>query len=319
MDPVEITLQVPLASPLKEYEKSQLINSLAQAFKDNGIVHVVVKETYFVDRRSPVVPTEGMISLAVVFALEGLTVQIINALDTIMEDGKVAENKLQIILGSTSLLDDNGNLIADDVVTKLVWAARNTVEAAKKPETTVTTALVYGTVLYPIWSSEPIPVILTITKPHVLNFVVKGRLRGLAPQIKVKWFCCSICGENIEKCEDRIGEKYNERICTAIPREIQFLEQSLTDATVDPHNRVTDVLLIQKAGTEYTWYGFQGVNILDRLRNINNTQKDGVIILEAAKKFRLYFSRRSVGHCKYRKGEAKSKPSATSHHRVVRG
>ena len=318
MDPVEITLQVPLASPLKDYEKSQLIKSLVQAFKDSGIEHVVIKESYLIDRRSPVVPAEGMLSLGVVFSLDGPAVQIINALDSLIEDGRAAEKRLLITLGSASLIDADGNLVADDVVTKLIWTARN-IEAVKKKEIGNTTSLVYGTILYPIWSSEPIPIILTITRRRTANDVIIGRLRGLAPQIKVKWLCCSICGENIENCEHRIGEKYDEKVCTAVPRDIQFLEESLTDAVVDPHNRVTDVLLIKKADREYTWYGLQGVNVFDRLKNINNTQKDGVITLEAAKKFRFYFSRRSVGHCRYRKAESKSKPSVTSHHRAAKG
>jgi hypothetical protein len=75
---------------------------------------------------------------------------------------------------------------------------------------------------------------------------------------------------------------------------------------------VTDLLLIGKGGSEYTWYGFQGVNILDRLKSINDARKDKIVTQMAATKFRFYFSRRSVGHCKYRKGEEQTKPSAAS-------
>ena len=242
---------------------------------------------------------------------------IINALDSLIQDGKEASKKLLISLGSRSLLEEDGNLIADEVVTKLIWTARNMMQQVKRVETKSRTALVYATVLYPLWSSEPIPIIITVTKPDLINEVISGRVRGLIPQIRVKWFCCSICSENIEECEHRIGEKYEEKVCTGIPREIQFMEESLTNAIVDPHCRVTDLLLIEKAGFEYTWYGLQVVNIVDRLKNINNTQKDNVITLDAAKKFRLYFSRRSVGHCKFRKGETKSKSSAAFHHKLA--
>ena len=189
----------------------------------------------------------------------------------------------------------------------------------REPKQRVGTALVYGVIVYLVWSKEPIPIVLTITKPDTIKEVIDGRIRGLAPQIRVKWFSCSICTENIEQCDHRIGEKYDEKICSAIPRDIQFLEESLTDEIVDSRCKVTDLLLIEKVDSECTWYGFQGVNILDRLKSINDAHKDNIITQAAATKFRFYFSRRSVGHCRYRRGEEKATPSAASHHKSTKG
>ena len=299
-------------------ERSRLIRTLAEAFKNSGIQQVVIKEAYFVDRRPPLVPADGILSLVVHFNLGGATVQIIEALDRLIEDGRGSTKKLLITIGSNRLVDNEGNLIPDDDVTKLIWAARNYVEPSKKVESSGRTALVFGTVVYPPWSKEPIPIVLTITKPDMIREVIDGRIRGLAPQIRVKWFSCSICTENIEECEHKIGEKYDEKICAAIPRDIQFLEDSLTDEIVDSRCKVTDLLLIGKGGSECTWYGFQGVNILDRLKSINDAHKDEIITRAAATKFRFYFSRRSVGHSKYRKGEEEIKPSVTSHRKLTK-
>ncbi len=319
MDPVEITIQVPVENPLKVPERSRLLNALAETFKARGIEEVVIKEIYFIDRRSPVVPTEGVISLVVNFSLGGAAVQIIEALGTLIEDGRGSTKKLLIMLGSRSVVGADGNLVPDEDIVKLIWAARNKTEPAKEVEISPRTALVYGTIVYPIWSSELIPIVLTLRSNDLITGVIDGRMRGLAPQIRVKWFSCSICTENIEYCEHKIGEKYNGKVCLAVPRDIVFLEETLTDAVVDSRCKVTDVLLIEKSGSEYTWYGFQGVNVLDRLKNINEANKDKIIQRDAATKFRFYFSRRSVGHCRYRRGESGAKASVASHRKSAKG
>jgi hypothetical protein len=319
LDPVEITIQVPVENPLKVPERSRLLNALTECFKAKGIEEVVMKEIYFIDRRSPVVPTEGVISFVVTFSLGGAAVQIIEALESLIEDGKGSTKKLLIMLGSKSVVNPEGNLVPDEDIVKLIWAARNKTERLKEVENSPGTALVYGTIVYPIWSSEPIPIVLTLKSRDAINGVIDGRMRGLAPQIRVKWFSCSICTENIEHCEHKIGEKYNDKVCVAVPRDIVFLEETLTDAIVDSRCKVTDVLLIEKSGSEYTWYGFQGVNVLDRLKNINEANKDKIIERDAATKFRLYFSRRSAGHCRYRRRESEAKALVASHRKSAKG
>jgi hypothetical protein len=180
-------------------------------------------------------------------------------------------------------------------------------------------AIAYGSIVYLVWSNEPIPVAITVTNQTIVNELITGGLRGIAPQIKVKWFSCSICTEDFEHCEHKVGEKYDEKVCLPIPREIQFLQESLTNAVVDPRCKVSDLLLIEKNGNEYTWYGFKDVVVVDRLKSIHEAQKDDLITVDAARKFRLYFSRRSVGHCKYRKGGVRTKPWATSRRKSTKG
>lgn len=318
MELVEITLEVPLENPLKIPERSKLVSTLADAFSKSGILQVVIKETYFIDSRSPLVPSDGVLRLAVNFALGGAAVQVIEALDNLIEDGRASSKKLLVRMGSESLVDNEGNLISDDEITKLIWTARNFIEPSNKTQTQAHPALVYGMVVYPLWSTDPISIVITLNNHNIIHEIINGTIRGLAAQIKVKWFSCSICSENIEQCEHKVGENYNGKACVAVPRDIQFLEESLTSGLVDSRCKVTDLLLLDDGS--YTWYGFQGVNILDRLKNINNSLKDKIINKEAASKFRFYFSRRSVGHCKYRNSDKgiKSKGSAASRRKVAK-
>ncbi len=299
----EITLKAPLAKVLKAPERSQLVNAFTQAFKTSGISNVSVKDIFFVDRRSGAVPSEGTTFLVVTFSLDGVSVQIIDALDALIEEGSLAGRKLLVSAGGNSLVDPDGNLLSDERLVELIATAR----LVKSDRSRGRTGLVYGNVLYFPWSAEPISIVLTVMSADILNEIVDGRMRGLAPYVKVKWFTCSICGEMFDECDHKIGEEYNGRVCLGVPRDIQFLEETVTDLPVDPRCRMTDLLILGKERIEQEWYGFQGVNILDRLGNINEAKKDEIISKEAASKFKLYFSRHSVGHCKFHETKAKEK------------
>lgn len=308
---MEITIEAPIGKVLKAPEKFRLVSSFVQAFKGVGIAQVQVKDSSFIDRRSPAVPEEGVMSMAIGLSVDGASVQIIEALDSLIEDGKLVGKKLAISLGPKALVDMDGNLVVDDYITKLIWDARNSGSAAPG-QIANRLALVYGSVVYYAWSNEVIPVIVTLTSPDLVRDVIEGRRRGLVACVRVKWFSCSICGENTDDCEHKIGEKYDDKVCVAIPRDVQFLEESVTSELVDPRCNISDLLMFGKDRSEYEWYGFQNVNILDRLKNINNAKNDKVISQEAASKFRLYFSRHSVGRCKFRPVKPKPKAQVAS-------
>jgi hypothetical protein len=300
LDLVEISLQVPLKNPLKTPEHAKLIEAFVQGFRKSGIEEVVIKGSWFIDQRSGIDPMEGGLHLVVKLGVSGAAVQIIEALGSLVEDGKQSSKELGVLVDSKCVVDGEGNLIADNEISKMIWESRNFIQPELVTEGS-RVALAFGSAIYPMWSSEPMPVVITVNNPSIISDVMAGKSRGVVPQIRVKWFSCSICNENVDGCDHEIGREY-EKKCVAIPRDVQFLEESLSDKALDPRCRVTDLFVIGRKETACEWYGYQGSDTVSRLKRINDCLKDGIVTKEAAEKFRLYFSKRSVGHCKFKSG-----------------
>jgi hypothetical protein len=293
LQPVVITLEATLKKFLKAPDKSKYIESLAREFKEGGAQAVVVKETFYTERRSGSIPDQQVIGIGVIFSVEAAGAQVVQTLDTLMEEARAASREISITIGSTKAVDSEGRLLSDEELLRLIWAGSD----AETP--TRRTGLVYGSLVYSPWSKEAMPVVVTVRSPEILIGVREGRLRMLVPHIRANWYSCSVCGENLENCEHEVGSEYNGSTCSAIARDLQFLETSLTSAT-GARSNITDFLVVDAGGNMCEWYAFEKTDRLSRIKNINDAKRDGLITNRATEKFRGYFSTHSVGRCRFR-------------------
>jgi hypothetical protein len=308
---VGIALETYLNRVLKAGEKSKLINSIVQEFRQNKAVSCEIKDVYYTDRRSAVSPNDPLLSIRMALSVEAATVQVIESLETLVREGKEANRRLIVDVGEHRVVNQEGDLLSDEELVKLIWEGRS-----KEQQDGGRVGLAYGSILYSSWSDDPIAVAITVTSPDVIRRVIGGGSRFLLPETRVRWFSCSVCGENFEQCEHNVGEHYDGKICAAIPRDVQFLEGSIVARAHDTRCKVNDLLVVDNATSVFEWYAFDKVNMLDRTGRINDARKDGLIPREAVEKFRSYFSRRSVGRCRYRVGVVKGR--VTSHRKAAK-
>jgi hypothetical protein len=308
---VEITLETNLSGVLKAAEKFKLINSIVQEFKGNKVASCEAKDVYYVERKLLVPPDDSSIGIRMILSVRGTTVQVIQSLETLVGEGKEANHRLVVEVGQHSVVNQEGDLLSDDDIIKLVWSRSMKKQVGRR------VGLAYGSIVYSSWSKDLIPVVITIMNGDVIRRIVDGESRYLLPETRVKWFYCSVCGGNFEDCEHRVGEEYDDgKICTTIPREIQFLEGSVVGRAIDTRCKISDLLLLDEGGSVFEWYGFDKINPQDRIKRINDARKDGLIPREVLEKFRAYFSKRSVGRCRYRVSGARER--ATSHRKATR-
>ncbi|MGI0091831.1 MAG: hypothetical protein ACREBS_08985 [Nitrososphaerales archaeon] len=325
MAPVKVIIETPVEKPMKEPERSKLVGGLIDAFRKSKVEPAEISEWYYVDRRSPISPVEGITSIAISVKTGATSVELAQFLDNLIASGKRTKRNVVARIGSTLLVDGGGNAISDEDIIRLMYEARKKeAAAAKLGKVAVRKALAFGTTVYAPWGSAPIQIIITLFSQDAIRRAASGRA-GLNPVVRVKWFSCTICNGDYEFCDHEVGQKYEEREdakpCAVIPRDIQFVEDSIVDLSVEPNNRITDLLIIEDYD-RFEWYGFKSTSILERLGNIRSVRKDGLISDAAANKFRYYFSNRSVGRCKFHKVEVekrvKKKKSTGASRRKIR-
>ena len=304
LEPVEITIESRIEAPIKEPERAKLVGGLIDAFKQCKVELAEVSEWYYIDRRSAISPDEGTTNIAIAVKTGATSIELAQFLDLLVQGGKKSKRNVIARIGSIPLVDDEGNIMPDEEIIRLIYEARREIEAAKARKTAARKALVFGTAIYSPWGNAPMPVIVTLFSQEAIRRAASGHA-GLSPIVRVKWFSCSICNENYAFCDHEVGQKYEEnaRPCIAIPRDIEFLENSIVEFSVDS-NKITDLLVIED-NNRYEWYGFKNASVFDRLSNIRSVRKDNLIPDAASNKFRHYFSNRSIGRCKFRKGEEK--------------
>ncbi len=310
LEPLEVTLEVPLNRLLKAPEKAKLISSIVQEFKTNKVASCSVQDVQYIDRRSELAQNDPVLSIQISLVLQAATIQLIQSLDTLIRDGNAAGRQLIVYVGSIRIVNQEGKLFSDDEIVKMIWVGRH------KEHDVSRIGVVYGLIRYLSWSKDPIPVAITITNSDVIRRILDGQYRFLLAEARVKWICCSICSENFENCEHKEGENYNTKICTPIPRAVQFVEGSIVNSGLDSRCKIIDLLLVDNTRSVFEWCAFEKVNMMDRTRRINDAQKDVLIPREAANKFRVYFSSRSVGRSRYRAGMVKG--GATSHRKAIK-
>jgi len=130
----------------------------------------------------------------------------------------------------------------------------------------------------------------------VIQSIIDGR-RGLSPEIKIKWYQCNLCLQDYEICLHDDGQVYDNKICQLIPRDIEFVNNSLVDVPKDPKARITDFLVIEKIGkkTSYTWHGFETDKEKRRFKHIQKAFDMGLISEKIALHFSTVFNQKLLG------------------------
>lgn len=131
-----------------------------------------------------------------------------------------------------------------------------------------------------------------ITEMDIVEKIKTGELRGLSPEIKIKWFQCGICKENYEEnCMHKEGQIYDGQKCFLYPRDIEFLALSIVEKPREPKARINDMLLVDKQNKpiRYTWYGFETDKENRRFKHIQKAVNSGFIPEKIGLKFSTYF------------------------------
>lgn len=173
-------------------------------------------------------------------------------------------------------------------------------ERSLKKKNDILIAYAFGSVIYSSDTSGYITTVLKID-PKIINKIISGEIRGLSPEIRIRKWECSICHKNFEECSHEEGKLYNNKICKAIAKEIEFTGVSLVDHPADSRCRITDLLLItEEAGKrKYEWYGFRVDNENDRFKNIQRALEKGLISQNAAFSFSKFFLMKFEGKTSY--------------------
>lgn len=162
------------------------------------------------------------------------------------------------------------------------------------------TAYAFGPVIFAYNSKGHIDTEIQITEAIVIDKVISRELRGLSPEVKIKWWECSLCHQNFEVCSHEVGEKDGDNICQPLAKEIEFEGCSLVQHPKDPRARVTDLLVIEdKNGKRYEWYGFSVITENQRFKHIQKALESKLISEKAAFYFGRYFSTHLEGKATY--------------------
>lgn len=131
--------------------------------------------------------------------------------------------------------------------------------------------------------------------------LVKNGMRGLSPEIKIKWYQCTLCGQNYEICEHEEGKEYDGVRCILAPRDIEFLSNSVVDNPKDPKARITDMLIIEDniKKKKYEWCGYKSDSSTFRFKHIQKAYEKKLIPEHAAIHFSNYFQSHSEGNVTY--------------------
>ena len=150
-------------------------------------------------------------------------------------------------------------------------------------------------------SDVHISIDIEIYDADMIPRIISGEYRALSPQLKIRSFDCSICGANIETCAHQQGLKYGNETCQAIAKGVEVVEVSAVKVPEDARAQITDLLIDDKDGCRYLWYGFATALNGERTRNIGKALGSNLIPLNAALKFLRDFSNRSDGKSEFTK------------------
>lgn len=169
----------------------------------------------------------------------------------------------------------------------------------RKKKTHKVTAYAFGLAIFAYDTQGHLNVTMQISSPDWIDRIIGG-FRGLSPEIVFRQCECSICNQNYEDCIHEEGQKYEDVICHALPKNIEFIGSSLVESPVDSKARITDLLIIEEeVKKKYIWYGFPVIKEDQRFRHIQNALNSGLITEKAVFYFGHYFSINSEGKVIY--------------------
>ena len=169
----------------------------------------------------------------------------------------------------------------------------------RKKKTPKVTAYAFGPAIFAYDTQGHVDVTISISSPDWIDKIIGG-FRGLSPEIVFRQCECSICHQNYEDCIHEEGQKYEDAICHALPKNIEFVGSSLVESPADSRARITDLLIIEEEGKiRYIWHGFPVIAEGQRFRNIQNALNSGLIPEKVAFHFSHYFSISLEGKATY--------------------
>ena len=135
----------------------------------------------------------------------------------------------------------------------------------------------------------------------VIDGIIKGKFRGLSPEMIIKKWECSICHKDFEECSHEVGKQYGNETCKTIARGIEFTSLSVVSMPADPRCAITDLLIIKKENEQrtYEWHGFAVNYESDRFKSIQRALEQKLIPEKAAFYFGKFFSTNIVGKSTY--------------------
>ena len=156
----------------------------------------------------------------------------------------------------------------------------------------LTVAYAFATAMFDSDSNGYVSVIIRIHNELKLKRIITGQSRGVSPDIIVKWWECSICHSNFEKCNHEEGSLYAGSLCQLIARDIQFTGASFVDEPKDTRCRVNDMLVISEVDKRnlFEWYGFELHDDNVRFKDIAKACKKELISQKIAFKLSRLFS-----------------------------
>lgn len=136
-----------------------------------------------------------------------------------------------------------------------------------------------------------------LTDEKAAREVLRGKLRGLSVEAKIRWVQCSICGKNYEDCEHEKGKVYNGKVAYRIARGVKFEGLSLVEKPDDKTARITDMLIVEETSDKirYEWNAFSGKDHLERTEKLKRAHKQSYISGKALTHFLDFFGRFKKG------------------------
>ena len=159
----------------------------------------------------------------------------------------------------------------------------------------------FGPTIFASDNSGCVDIVGRTNQKTLIDSIVDGTTRGLSPEIKIKWYQCTICLKNHEICPHDVGVTYSGKFCGLIPRDIEMICQSVVNVPKDPKARVTDLLIVEKKDSQtiFTWHGFESDKESRRFKHIQKASDSKLITEKVALKFTNFFMDSFLGVTHY--------------------
>lgn len=159
----------------------------------------------------------------------------------------------------------------------------------------------FGPAIFSSDNTTSIDITGRTTNREMICGIIDGTTRGLSPEMKIGWYQCTICLQNYENCPHDVGKNYSEKPCQLMPRDTEVITQSVVSMPKDPKARVTDLLIIEKKGSQtmFTWHGFGSDKENRRFQHIQSAKDSGHISEKIALKFVNFYLEQFIGSTTY--------------------
>jgi len=159
---------------------------------------------------------------------------------------------------------------------------------------------VFGAILFADDDEGHIETCIRVTNLNIVGDIISGKMRGLSPDMKIRWWECSICHKDFERCLHKEGKLYAGKTCHPLAKGVEASGGSIVAQPKDPRARITDLLIVEDNKKDrYTWFGFPTVHEDQRFKHIQGALASKHISEKAAFHFGRFFSVNVVGKTTY--------------------